>query len=335
MDLPLLVPSFSSKGFGFYVEKSEGTERVHSETNGALDVLGAYLHESFLISAYDLFHDHYASPKKHLETPRLLFLDSGGYELAPEFDSTEPKITPVRNLPFSFENYLAVLDDLVETNSDASILVANYDWDTKHTPFERQIQSSKRLFDSYPHWGKNLLLKPASDRSDVIEVDALLPVVAELRDFDVVGVTEKELGHDLLDRLRRLARLRVLLTRNDIHVPIHVWGGLDPTITPLYYFAGGEIFDGVSWMRYYLHEGLAVNLESSIQIRGDLAAPYDESIVTALSSNISYLAGLATSLQVFGSSENQDFTVFEHGRENLKRAFETMRSQISELEEIW
>src|SRR3712207_4761631 len=85
---------------------------------------------------------------------------------------------------------------------------------------------------------------------------------ANLGGFDIVGIAEKELGRDPLERLRTVARFRKRLDEAKISAPIHIWGGLDPVMTPLYFFAGAEIFDGVSWLRYAYRNGVAINRDS-------------------------------------------------------------------------
>lgn len=46
------------------------------------------------------------------------------------------------------------------------------------------------------------------------------------------GVTEKELGDSILRRLRTLAQLRSRPDEVGVGSPIHVFGGLDPLLTP-------------------------------------------------------------------------------------------------------
>ena len=84
---------------------------------------------------------------------------------------------------------------------------------------------------------------------------------ANLRGFNIIGVTEKDLGANLLDRLMRVAILRKGLDDVGVNAPIHLWGGLDPILTPLFFFAGAEIFDGISWLRYAYNKGIAINRE--------------------------------------------------------------------------
>ena len=244
IDLPLLIPSFSSKGFGFFSEKKGKRRITLSETTQALESLGPYLQETFLLSAYDLHHGHFRRPERFFEISALIFVDSGGYELNDEFDSSEPKLTPVRKLQFTLDDYSAVLSNLYRKGNKLPMVITNYDIESHRQPFQKQIQMARRLFEAYPQWSHNFLLKPDTSRGSVIDVDRLVPCIDELSGFDVIGVTEKELGKNLINRLHRLARLRLALSQREIHSPIHVWGGLDPLLTPLYFFAGADIFDG-------------------------------------------------------------------------------------------
>jgi hypothetical protein len=50
--------------------------------------------------------------------------------------------------------------------------------------------------------------------------------------------------------MKAIAKIRREMNRNDINIPIHVFGSLDPVTTPLYYMSGADIFDGLSWLRF-------------------------------------------------------------------------------------
>ena len=50
---------------------------------------------------------------------------------------------------------------------------------------------------------------------------------ADCRGFDVVGVTERELGDSIFDRLVALRTLRSILDSARVNSPIHVFGGLE------------------------------------------------------------------------------------------------------------
>ena len=58
-------------------------------------------------------------------------------------------------------------------------------------------------------------------------------------------------------------QLRRLLDHAGVESPIHVFGELDPLYTPLYFAAGGEMFDGLGWLRYTYREGVAVHRDAT------------------------------------------------------------------------
>jgi hypothetical protein len=334
VDLPLLVPSFSSKGFGFFTEQSGKKTKTRSETSNALEACRDLLPESLLVSAYDLHHQFFKSPERTFRGRSLILLDSGGYELNPDFDSSEPRVTQTRDLPFDSSDYLAVLTALAKKHSDDPLLLANFDWATRNHPYEDQITSAASLFEQFPQWSRSFILKPDSPSRSVVSIEQVAPHLSELGQFDVIGVTEKELGKNLIDRLRRLAHLRIELTRAGVEAPIHIWGGLDPIVTPLYFFAGADIFDGVSWLRYSYHEGLAVNREAYAVLASDIALPHDHAVALALSENLYALEGLTNSLRAFSLSDFTNFAVFDHQQDALKAAFQSMQAKIPELEEV-
>jgi hypothetical protein len=89
LQTPVLVPSFSSKGFS---KNSKGI----SEIGNVLKTTAEFLTDSFLISAYDVKHRHVPPPERLPCRPEIIFLDSGGYEISGEGDFSavaEPKRT--------------------------------------------------------------------------------------------------------------------------------------------------------------------------------------------------------------------------------------------------
>ncbi len=66
IDLPLLVPSFASKGFG----KKRHEWKVCSEITSTYDIFGGeYIKNFMLVSAYDI---HHGSSKKKLNTDDVI-----------------------------------------------------------------------------------------------------------------------------------------------------------------------------------------------------------------------------------------------------------------------
>lgn len=327
VELPLLVPSFSSKGFPTFGKTIRKKKVRISEATHALEVMAPYLGTTTLVSAYDIHHGLLDKPIQRLRGRDISFLDSGGYELQSDFDSTEPSQGDYAARPFTEADYRAVLARLPE---DLPVVIANFDWGTKGKPLNEQLANARELFHEFPERLTNFIVKPTKKRT-LLNVAEIRANAKEFRSFDILGVTEKELGSDLLDRLENLAAIRAELDRQQIKMPIHVWGGLDPLITPLYFFAGAEIFDGVSWLRYAFHEGTAIYRDCYGVLRDGLETSLDHARAKAMHENLSVLRRLTTSFQRFVDSNAEDFTVFEWHSKTLKAAYDVMRSRIPEL----
>ena len=87
IDTPLLVPSFSSKGFQIRTDKT-------SEVQVILKAAGEFITESYLISAYDISYKLIPRPDKLPFRPNVIVLDSGGYEISKSRDMSDV-INPV------------------------------------------------------------------------------------------------------------------------------------------------------------------------------------------------------------------------------------------------
>jgi hypothetical protein len=254
---PLLVPRVSSKAFPT-VEKG-------LSAGEALDVVSEYITEALLVSAYDLHHHNLPDWDRLLGSEHnksiyamlsLLIVDSGSHELDPA--GVEDDGTPGQDgrENFSREDFEAIVDQLPH---DKKLLVVSYVNPGPRQPtYKEQRQAAQDFFESRRHLGSDFLLRAEKDEL-LLDVDELTPVAKDLSLFKVIGVTQQELGTSLLDRLVTVARLRELLDKQyGAEVPIHVFGSLDPILTPLYFMAGAEIFDGLGWLQYGYLDGLAI-----------------------------------------------------------------------------
>lgn len=350
LELPLLVPSFSSKGFGF-VRRSKSSKSakrpVRWLSNAALDLFefSRIPSQAVLVSAYDLHFDHFrgiagarGSPLDWLQKSRVILIDSGGYELVASYDSTEPKAPDYTARDgYGQPQYQKILDRIREDPSHRSFIIANFDWmpPGRIKPLGQQIEDARRLFQKCPGSLSNFILKPWTKKSSFIDPATLSPKdIQNLRGFDIIGVTEKELGGDILHRLQQVAKLRRLLDTAAISAPIHVWGGLDPLLTPLYYFAGAQIFDGVSWLRYSYSHGLAVNRDCFPALSPDFGISTSRGAAhqLAIVRNCIFLNNLAAALRQWVDSGGTSFVDFDGTvQDHLARAYRTMQSEIPEL----
>jgi hypothetical protein len=133
-----------------------------------------------------------------------------------------------------------------------------------------QIESATRFFASLPHVWHDFLLKPSADAL-FISRQSLAEAAANAEGFQLIGITEKELGSSIIDRLVAIATLRRALDAAGARSAIHVFGSLDPLLSPLYWLAGAEVFDGLSWLTMGWDEA-------------NLAAVYPDSASVALGS---------------------------------------------------
>ncbi|MCY4558459.1 MAG: hypothetical protein OXF79_19200 [Chloroflexi bacterium] len=251
---PLLIPSFSSKGLA--------TSRSgKSELSDLFRVASEALTETYLISAYDVYYEHLPRPEALDRKPELVFLDSGGYEVSTDRDYSSVIDPLPRPEPWDLDRLNSVLDAWPE---HLPVIVVSYDHPDERSAFPAQAENARRFFMGREEHLSLLLLKPETKaqrtltktiRSVVADVEALSP-------FDAIGVTEKELGNSMLDRMARIAELRLAMDAADVKAPLHIFGALDPLSVPLYYMAGAEIFDGLTWLRYGYDHGVCVYVQN-------------------------------------------------------------------------
>lgn len=228
---PLLVPSFSSRGF-------PNLAVLH-------DFLSSEVPEVSLISAYDLHHR--SLPLESVNVSDTVFVDSGGYEAKLPYDPDEAYVDDRRGKAWSLEQYRSVLDVLA---SFSRLVVVSFDH-AGTLPLTEQVASARSLFARYLRYASDFLAKPeAADASfvDAASIAAHTETIAG--SFCVLGVTEKELGGSMLERCRSLLRIRGALREVGSETPIHVFGCLEPLSILSYFFCGADVFDGLSWLRF-------------------------------------------------------------------------------------
>jgi hypothetical protein len=341
-DLPLLVPAFSSKGFEFDIAGKGKTKREFSMLAYELADFGKYPCRSVLVSAYDLHFKHFQAPEfprtpaeSHLRKACLVFLDSGGYELSPDFDLTELRVFGYKPKDGYWEDqYERVLKRLARSKRPPPLVIANFDRASIRQPLESQITAARTLFNRYPDYLGDFIIKPWLQDSKVVDPAKLSDDdVKQLRGFHIIGVTEKDLGTNLIDRVKRVATLRKKLDEAEIAAPIHLWGGLDPISSPLFFFTGAEIFDGVGWLRYAYHEGVAVYRGNyTVMKQPGVTASRQMNHAYASLDNRSAMEELESALQQWVDFEGESFDMFnENIRDHLAKAYKVMRSKIPEL----
>jgi hypothetical protein len=311
---PLLIPSFSSKGFGV-------SKREKSEIREIYDVAWPLLTDTMLVSAYDLSHN-YLGPIENAIT-EITFVDSGGYEISDYHDLSAVYRYPVNHEEWPEKNLRDVYDSWPE---HVPAVFVSYDHPDIHRSLSHQIEAARQLFESYPQQLHILLIKPETKGQLYIQKENIVANVDKLSNFHIVGITEKELGNSILARMTTLATIRVAMDDAGLQrIPIHVFGSLDPLVSVLYFLAGAEIFDGLTWIRYGYTNGLACYLNNYGVRRIGIKKHDDKVKVKTFEDNLKYLLDLTRQMRRFLT--DRDFSVFEYNSDILRESYALLRKK--------
>lgn len=304
---PMLVPSVSS--------------RANIDIQKILKTIGEFVYGPLLISAYDY---HYAKIS-NIPFPDLIFLDSGGYECNKEQDVSDIGLYKPEQQEWNRDRHLQVVN---EWSIKIPTVLISYDHPSERKPVENQINDAKDLFKGRNNFLKEILIKPETARSERIKKEKIIENLKSLNSFDILGLTEKELGYSILDRMTNLAIVRKTMDNEGIKKPIHIFGSLDPITTPLYYISGADIFDGLSWLRFVFDKGDTFYIDSF----GPKLYGIHENVKViwgkTISKNYSDLMRLKLDLEKFQSCE--DFDIFGQNAEFFKKAYADLSVKIGD-----
>lgn len=279
IETPLLVPAFSSTAFP-----------NAADVRLAIEAMKPQLAISSLISAFDVDHQYVG---REVAVSDLVIVDSGNYEMR-VLEGLGCSANWTR------EKHETTIDSLVPLTQ---VAIVNYD---EAGPLEGQVSSASSFFDRHPQYATDFLFKPLSSNESYVDVLRVEKDSELLRKFDIIGVTEKELGSSLVQRCRNLARLRQCLGSISSDIPIHVFGCFEPATVVLMSICGGDIFDGLTWARYALHEGVLV-YGGSIPWLGEDWSIDDSTLQRAAASeNLRQMSRLMFRLRRFATSKDCD-----------------------------
>ena len=302
LSVPLIVPSFSSRGFPQARRDLDEVTRNHFRDF-------APFFEAILVSAFDL-HFGYVDPKDIPQTSTV-FVDSGGYESREWEDDSA---THLKHLPGPNEEWTAdlMMSAIAKLPDEPRFVFVNLDLEDN---LVAQVRSAHTQLQRFRSAKKSFLLKeeptgtssgPPSDRMrPLAESLADLPaVVTELATFDVFGVPEKSLGASYAERLANLQLLSGLLKKHGLNLPIHVFGALDPLTVRAYVMAGGDIFDGLTWIRYAYRNNQCVYLGNDILAESDFSEDLTEGKNAVFARNYGELIALQNELRSYRESQD-------------------------------
>lgn len=316
---PLLIPSFSSKGF------ATGATGRGNDVGQIFAVASEFLEEVCLVSAYDIFYGNLPKPDDMLASASLLFVDSGGYELSSDYDYSAVTRNDSAPQPWNIRKLESIVSSWPE---HVPAVFVSYDEPTKRKSFADQVRGARHLFRQCSRHLSLFLLKPETTTQQTLDraIRAAIADPEALARFDVIGVTEKELGTTMLGRMQQIARLRLALDAADVSSPIHVFGALDPISVCLYYVAGAEIFDGLTWLRYGYRDGVAIYLHN-MYLKYGLNVSDATIRSRTISDNYYALHDLQHSLRDFQNTGN--FSKLGIHADFVRNATDSLRTKLS------
>lgn len=154
----------------------------------------------------------------------------------------------------------------------------------------------------------------------------IVPTVKDMHGFAAIGVTEKEIGNSVLDRMVNIARLRRGLDAHHQDMPLHIFGSLDTISTYLYFLAGADIFDGLTWLRYAFCDGDTIYRHSY----GALKLPLDlnSDIVEGRCWSNNYQHMRTMRLNMLKFLKDGSFDHFGKHAALIKNAFDSMNASL-------
>ncbi len=303
---PMLLPSLSS--------------RVNIDYKKTLDVLSEVITGPFLLSAYDFY---YTNPFPTISFSELVFFDSGGYECAIEKEVEEFGLYKPEAREWNREKHLEAVDRF---NEAIPKVIISYDHPNERMTVDKQIKFANKLFREKEGILKEILFKPETKISRRINLDNFFDNINDINDFDILGFTEKELGKSVLDRMISVAKIRQHLEDHAIEIPLHIFGSLDTITTPLYYIAGADIFDGLSWLRFVFDDGATHYINTYGPEKFGIHENSDGVWIRSVYQNYNYLGRLKINLEHFQSTG--DFTKLGSKSEFFQNAFNDLNEKM-------
>lgn len=322
-ETPLLVPSYSSKGFSMLNTKNG----IISECYELMMVASGFIDESLLVSAYDLYHNLIPKPSE-FKSAKINIIDSGGYETSKIYDLSGINKYHHEVKPWD-ENKLKEV--LSEWPDDMSGIMVSYDHGDLRLSLEQQVDDAQNLFYEHKSLMSNFLIKPETKKQSHIQMQNLIAKPELLNGFNIIGVTEKEIGNSQLDRMINIALLRREMDKIGNTSPIHIFGSLDPLNVILYFLAGAEIFDGLTWLKFAYHNGAAIYIQNYSVLSSKYGVETSDLSLKRnfWVDNLAFLTKLKYALINFNAETNYDhFKELDNDTYKLSELIERLHNQF-------
>jgi hypothetical protein len=232
IETPLLVPSFSSRGFPGIGE--------------FIEALRPDIGDLCLVSAFDVVNGRV--PQSFETLADIVLLDSGLYESSSTAVAVDTHLPHPGWEDWTRTDYRRFLSEVAARLPMTNAIVVSYD---TYAPLAAQVEAAHDDFSVLSGVALDFLIKPERQGDTLGDLN---PRVPDLAQFDVLGVTERELGRSALARCRALLRLRRALNTASLEIPLHVFGSITPAAVTAYFLCGADVFDGLNWLRVSLDQ---------------------------------------------------------------------------------
>lgn len=283
---PLFVPSFSSKG-NLLLCQPDGT--YISDNYSLLQELDLRVSKSYLVSAYDIYYGLMPRNPRDMPETEYLFIDSGGYETNDSFDLSERNKFNYHVMPWDKDKMKEIYSSIISCPKFQNAVTILSIHDTLGS-FEQQLAEALPLGKEFPNAIINFIIKICFPFECLL--DEISKARTLLQSIQIIGITEKELGYTVRDRLQNLIRMRKTLNACGWNGSIHIFGGLEPNLAKLYYLAGADIFDGLSWQRIFYRNNASIYNPESFYI----SLPEHENKFLMMVDNLSVLQDVSNNL---------------------------------------
>jgi hypothetical protein len=292
---PLLIPSYSSRGFYDLAALVASYSPLTSRR--------------CLVSAYDVFYDALSEGWRDLAD--FMVLDSGGYEAYASSELSTPR-------SWSVELYERVVSNL---GLNTTYLLVTFDYNRDENPVSEQLHAAIALRRAHPEYDWDFLVKPPNPRSSWVDFEALASRASELGEFSAIGFVEDEIGPSMSTRTQNLARLRRHLSELGFETPIHVFGCLDPLAIPYYFLSGADVFDGLEWLRWAFTDIGLVRVPSLIIQDGHLDQSESDRTAIEVVDNLKKLQAAEMGLRRYLDTRDVESLALPTASKDILRTF--------------
>ncbi|MCY3978647.1 MAG: hypothetical protein OXG23_11165 [Chloroflexi bacterium] len=235
--MPIFAYSFSSRGF------ENLPERLSLHLPSVPDV--------YLVSLYDYRYLLHACQIISGSDSRIRIWDSGGYETSKDDDLSSHFSAIAGSEPWCEETYVETACSIPWNMRDILVSYDAYE-NPASRPVSKQLEDACLLFEQIPgHYLRDALLHV----DHTVDIRSLVNDLSKFEGcFDILGFTEKDVAATWFNGINFIADVRSELDKKlKQYMPLHLFGCFDPKSMVYFYLAGADIFDGLSWLRYFIH----------------------------------------------------------------------------------